>query len=263
MSKPRADLAQTFQLPGVAAAYRARPPYPPETIATLATLAGGGPVLDLGAGEGALARPLSEHVTRVDAIEVSPAMVAAGSALPGGDRPNLRWIIEPVETFTPDGRYGLAVAGDAMHWFDLEKVMPRLAEMLLPDAVLALATRSARGPGLDAIGDVIARYSRAPEHDASYDVATDLSERALWRPVGRAESQPAGFRQSPRDHLLSLRSTASLARELMTERENLAFDREILAITEPLVGPDGMLELTVKGQVVWGLPTTSKQPGRT
>lgn len=262
MPKPRADLAQTFQFPGVAAAYRARPPYPREMIATLAALAGGGPVLDLGAGEGAIARPLAEHVARVDALEVSPAMAAAGSVLPGGDRPNLRWIIEPAETFTPDGCYGLAVAGDAMHWFDLEKVIPRLVEMLLPGAVLALATRSARGPGLDAIGAVIARYSRAPEHDPSYDVATDLSERALWKPAGRAESQPVRLRQSPRDHLLSLRSTASLARELMTERENRAFDREILAITEPLAGPDGMLELTVKGQVVWGRPTTSKQPSR-
>lgn len=82
------------------------------------------------------------------------------------------------------------------------------------------------------------------------------TQRALWRPAGRAESQPVRFHQSPHHYLLSLRSTATLARELTTEPENLDFDREILAITEPLTGPDGKLELAVTGRVTWGHPMT-------
>lgn len=255
MPQPHPELAQTFQFTGVAAAYHARPPYPRETIQILVALAAGGPVLDLGAGEGALARPLAEQVEWVDAVEVSPAMASAGAILPGGDRPNLRWIVEPAETFTPTGPYGLVVAGDAMHWFDLDVVVPRVAGVLRADGVLAVARRAGGGLGLEAIGDVIARYSRAPDYDRSYDVAVDLSDRGLWTLVGRVVSEPVTFRQSPQDHLRHLRSTASLARELMTERDNAGFDREILAITEPLAGPDGLLELTVTGEVAWGQPT--------
>ncbi|HUC24416.1 MAG TPA: class I SAM-dependent methyltransferase [Streptosporangiaceae bacterium] len=47
-------------------------------------------MLDIGAGDGALARPLAERVDRVDAVDVSAAMLAAGARQPGGDRPNLR-----------------------------------------------------------------------------------------------------------------------------------------------------------------------------
>lgn len=47
-------------------------------------------------------------------------MIAAGRTLPDGDRPNLAWYAEPAERFTATGPYDLAVAGDAMHWFDLE-----------------------------------------------------------------------------------------------------------------------------------------------
>lgn len=50
-------------------------------------------VLDLGAGKGALARPLAERVDRVDAVDVSAAMIEAGRRRPGGDRANLRWIL--------------------------------------------------------------------------------------------------------------------------------------------------------------------------
>jgi SAM-dependent methyltransferase len=84
----RSQRAGVFGHPGVAAAYRHRPPYPRDVFATLERLVGDRPrhVLDLGAGEGALARPLAERMDRVDAVDVSAAMVAAGRERPGGRR---------------------------------------------------------------------------------------------------------------------------------------------------------------------------------
>ena len=64
--------------------------------------------------------------------------------------------------------------------------------------------------------DVIRRYSRAPEYDPAYDVADDLDDRGLWTRRGLHCTRPVDFRQSPMDYLLSLRSTSTLARELMT-----------------------------------------------
>ena len=56
----RAALAATFTHRGVATAYRYRPPYPAEVFGILERLITDRPrtVLDLGTGEGALARPL-------------------------------------------------------------------------------------------------------------------------------------------------------------------------------------------------------------
>jgi hypothetical protein len=86
------------------------------------------------------------------------------------------------------------VAGDAMHWFDLESVVPRVAAVLRPGAVLALTRRTAGLPGLDAIGEVIVRYSRAPEHDASYEVAADLSGRGFCGgSLGRQSARQSRF----------------------------------------------------------------------
>jgi trans-aconitate methyltransferase len=58
-------LAAVFAHPGVAQAYQYRPPYPAETFDILERVVADRPadVLDLGAGEGAIARPLAARLT--------------------------------------------------------------------------------------------------------------------------------------------------------------------------------------------------------
>ncbi|MFC5268626.1 methyltransferase domain-containing protein [Kribbella qitaiheensis] len=83
-------LGATFRHEGVAAAYRYRSPYPEDVFDRLEELIVDEPrvVLDIGAGEGAIARPLAARVERVDAVDISAAMVDAGRRRPGGDQPN-------------------------------------------------------------------------------------------------------------------------------------------------------------------------------
>src|SRR5262249_61757389 len=52
----------------------------------LASVAGRGPILELGIGTGRLALPLVERGFAVHGIDASPAMVARLRAKPGGDR---------------------------------------------------------------------------------------------------------------------------------------------------------------------------------
>jgi 2-polyprenyl-3-methyl-5-hydroxy-6-metoxy-1,4-benzoquinol methylase len=76
----RERLAAVFAHPGVAQAYQYRPPQEAETFDILERVVADRPadVLDIGAGEGALARPLAASVDHVDALDVSAAMVEAG-----------------------------------------------------------------------------------------------------------------------------------------------------------------------------------------
>src|SRR5436309_15943530 len=92
--------AAQFGDAAVVAAYQHRPPYPDAVFDLLAGLIAGEPrvVLDLGCGTGDVARPLAPRVARVDAVDIAPAMLAQGRALPGGDHPHLRWILGSAET---------------------------------------------------------------------------------------------------------------------------------------------------------------------
>src|SRR5918998_866070 len=119
------SLAGSFLHEGVARAYRHRPPYPPALFDALEALIVDAPrhVLDLGAGEGALARPLAERVDKVDAVEISPAMVAEGRARPGGDHPHLAGHVAAGESFALQGPYALVTAGQSLHWMDLRPTL--------------------------------------------------------------------------------------------------------------------------------------------
>lgn len=67
------SLAESFRHTGVAEAYRHRPPYPNELFDALERLLAPGPrhVLDLGCGDGALARPLAQHRGMLSVLTVS------------------------------------------------------------------------------------------------------------------------------------------------------------------------------------------------
>lgn len=179
-------------------------------------------------------------------------MVDIGQTLPGGDARNLSWHVERAELLSSPGPFDLVVAGAAMHWFDLEAVCQRLRPVTVDQAPLVLCDRIARHPALVDAVDVIRRYSRAPEYDPAYDVADDLDELGLWTRRGVHQTREVDFRQSPQDYLLSLRSTSTLARELMTEPENAAFDQEILDLAEPLAEEDGLITFSLTSTLVWG-----------
>jgi 2-polyprenyl-3-methyl-5-hydroxy-6-metoxy-1,4-benzoquinol methylase len=100
MARPDRELAQSFTHPGVATAYRHRPPYPQQVFDLLTKLIADEPrrVLDLGAGEGALARPLVPRVEEIDAVDPSEAMIEVGRGRPGGDAANLRWVQAAAES---------------------------------------------------------------------------------------------------------------------------------------------------------------------
>ena len=258
----RPDLAATFQHPGVAQAYEHRPPYPAEVFDVLTWLITDQPrtVLDLGAGEGALARPLAALVDQVDAIDISAAMVAAGRRRPGGGRASLRWIVGAAESAPLGGPYGLVTAGASLHWMSWPRTLPRVAEAMNAAANLAIVEHGPRDePWRDGLLDVIRQHSRNQSYNADFSLPDALSASGLWNETGRVHTAAVPFLQRVADYIEGLHSTSSLARELMPAEEAAAFDEAIADLVEPYAD-DGTVELTVIAELAWGPIANQAEP---
>ena len=112
-----------------------RPDYAQTAVRWALEPAPGPRVLDLGAGTGKLTATLvALGADIVAAVEPDPAMLAelrralpAVRALPGS--------AEAVPL--PDASVDAVVAGNAMHWFDMDVAGPEIARVLVPGGVLA------------------------------------------------------------------------------------------------------------------------------
>lgn len=255
----RPEVAAAFGDRNVAASYRHRPAYPVDVFDTLVGLIADEPrtVLDLGCGTGFVARPLAQRVDRVDAVDVSAAMVEEGKSHPGGDHPRLRWIVGQAESVALDPPYALVTAGDSLHWMDWDVVLPRLAEMLTPNGLLAIL--SVGGQVVTDASDfqqglvkLIQRYSTFSEWRPDFDLVTELNRRGLFREDGRVTTEVVPFQQSIDDYVESFHARASLSWERMTPENATAFDAGLRQFLIDRVGD--RVELAVRASIVWGRP---------
>jgi trans-aconitate methyltransferase len=250
----RNRLAAVFGHPGVAEAYQHRPPYPDEVFKILAGLITDEPrdVLDLGAGEGALARPLAALAGRVDAVDMSAAMIAAGRERPGGRQPGLRWITGVIPDAVPAGPYALVTAGASMHWMPWAQTLTRLAQVMTEHASLVIVGHEAVAlPWDDGLTEIIVRHSRNSSYDPSFSQADALTATGQFEQTGQATTARVPFRQSVADYVEALRSTSSLAREGMPPDESAAFDAAVAGLVSPYA-EDGMLTMDVEAWLNWG-----------
>jgi SAM-dependent methyltransferase len=186
-----AKYAAVFGENDVVAAYHTRPPYPKETITKLLALARGGSVLDAGCGTGELARRLAPRVGRVDAVDISPAMLEQARALPGADASNIRWLHGRVEDARLRPPYALIVCGDSVHWFDWPTAMQRFRTLLTEHGLLAIASREwlLDERVRERLGPIYARYSWNSDF-APRDPVDELVRRGLFVKLGAHVSTP-------------------------------------------------------------------------
>jgi SAM-dependent methyltransferase len=129
---------QASSFGAVAAAYgEHRPGYAADAVGwVLAPVSRRRPVrvLDLGAGTGKLTAALARTGAVVTAVEPDPAMLAElRRTLPGVS--SLPGRAEDIPR--PDGSADAVVAGQAAHWFDMDRALPEIARVLAPGGVLA------------------------------------------------------------------------------------------------------------------------------
>jgi SAM-dependent methyltransferase len=246
--------AQAFGAESVARVYRLRLPFPDETFAILADLAGDPPrrVLDVGTGNGKVARPLAARVDHVDALDISEAMIAEGRRLPGGDSPNLTWILGRAEDAPLHPPYALVTASSSLHWMDWHVVLPRFARALTPNGMLALPhTGRAPVPWDDDLKEIRRRYSAARDH-RNIDLIQALEQRGLFRKEGERQTALVPFTQSLDDYVESFHSYSAYSRERLTPEQATAMDAEIRALVRRYTGD--AVELQLVATVIWGKP---------
>ncbi|WP_406109590.1 class I SAM-dependent methyltransferase [Streptomyces sp. NBC_01003] len=111
-----------------------RPDYAQAAVRWALEPAPGLRVLDLGAGTGKLTAALVALGAEVIAVEPDPAMLTElGRALP-----TVRALPGSAEAVPlPDASVDAVVAGNAMHWFDMDVAGPEIARVLAPGGMLA------------------------------------------------------------------------------------------------------------------------------
>ena len=254
--------AEWFDDRSVVENYRHRPAYPPELFAFLAALAGlAGVVLDAGCGPGDLARPLAPLVGRVDAVDLSPRMIAEGRGREGGAASNIAWLTGAIEDVELRGPYDLVLAGDSVHWFDWPVAMPRLRDELAPGGHLAIVVRRwfESAAIWDRLLPIYNRFGANPDF-RPLDPIVELETRGLFTRQGEHATDPSALATNRRgDPRLPpfperLRSRADGRRRGRGLRYR---DRECLPRPRRRWGShlrDDRFELEMRAVVVWGTP---------
>ena len=132
----RSDLALLSSSFGKAASAYAqhRPDYPRRALEWILQAAPGARVLDLGAGTGKLSACLVDFGAEVTAVEPDAAMLAELRR----ELPGVRALPGSAEAIPlPDGSVDAVLAGNAMHWFDMNVAGGDIARVLGRDGVLA------------------------------------------------------------------------------------------------------------------------------
>jgi SAM-dependent methyltransferase len=215
----------------VAGAYASyRPGYPDEAVAWLVGT-NPGRVLELGAGTGKLTAPLSALGHDVVASDPSPEMLRhVRDAAPRAHRLLARAEVIPL----PSSSVDIVVAGQAFHWFDLDRALPEIARVLRPGGVLGMIWNRGdlKVPWVKRlfalIGETGADRGRDPVEGSELFATSEHKVFRHWQELRR-------------DTLIGLMSSQSYTARLPPDERAALLDEVGVLYDGYGRGPDGML----------------------
>jgi SAM-dependent methyltransferase len=254
----RAASAAVFGGADVARCYACRPPYAPALYEfLLAKTKGRNRALDLGCGPGKIAIILADHFAEVTALDPSVAMIRAGRRADKGRHGNLVWVNQSAEDIGTGEGFDLVTAGTAIHWMRHDLLFPKLAALTPTLAVISGDEPEHPPCGREAWIEFKVRW--LTRLGRIYDQPGREAEghrHEPWLDIAGRERFTFTFRQSVGDFVVCQHSRAAWTRVEMGETLADEFDRDLEALMRPHVR-DGMLELELVSELVWGAPRTS------
>jgi SAM-dependent methyltransferase len=138
--KPLPDVARDFDL--IASALADSPADRRLTAAERVVLeaipAAARSAIDVGCGDGHLARAIARRGTDVTAIDVAPGMIALARARTRPDERVDYRIADVMSTDVPASGYDAVVSVNMVHHLPLRQIVPRLAALVAPGGVLVI-----------------------------------------------------------------------------------------------------------------------------
>lgn len=247
--------AARFQDQSVVDRYHLRPAYPPEVFTRLQELMVDEPraVLDVGCGPGPIALGLLDVAERIDAVDLSPQMLAQARTSPGGQSPKIRWLLGRAEEVALEPPYTLVTAGRSLHWMDWNVVLPRFARLVTPRGVLAMVqTREQHSPWGQELREMSSCYS-ARTGIWHQEMIEQLERAHLFQRLGEYTTAPMTQRQSIEAHIARQHSRSGFSLDQMPVEQAERFDAEARALLSPFADQE-MLTLEIVGHIVWGKP---------
>lgn len=247
--------AVRFQDQSVVERYHLRPDYPAELFAFLRDLIVDEPrvLLDVGCGLGNISRSMPDYVERIDAVDLSAQMLERARTLPRGDSAKIRWLQGKAEEVELTPPYALITAGRSMHWFDWDVILPRFAQLLTPNGMLAIVQAGERNsPWRAALREIIERYS-ANSRTWHRNMAGILQERHLFQREGQRETAPVEQQQTLADYIEGLHSRSGLSLDILGPEATKRFDAEVHELLTPYA-QNGVVTVSIIATVVWGKP---------
>jgi SAM-dependent methyltransferase len=213
-------------------------------------------VLDAACGSGFLARHFVAHADRIDAVDFSAPMIDEGRRAPGGDSPRINWICSAVEDAPLKPPYALITVGDAMHWLEWDRVLPKFAACLSPRGMLAIAELVIlRESWTDEILRITWPYSMNQKFQP-YNMMTvveELQRRSLFEMKESRETADSSARQPIAEVVESVHARNGFSRDRMDASAAAECD-ELLTRAYSRHFPDGIVTLRYHGRVIWGRP---------
>jgi SAM-dependent methyltransferase len=238
---------------------RYRPPHPRLFLDLIAAQEPAGTLLDLGCGPGSLALALAERGRDLVAVDANPRMLHAArhAAAQRMTRGKVRWQLGDAHDLNGLGRVAGVTIGDALHWFDRERVLNQLNRIVIPGGFLAVVMSFAGGtakPWWYTIADqVIARHLGATRRAGP---GTEYREP-------RGGDHETVLRASPFNRLTVMRTDQLLRLDL----EQVVGNQYTQAYSSPAVlgdrldGFDGELRAALCATEPSGVFTATTQPG--
>jgi len=254
----RAASAAVFGDGDVARCYACRPPYAPALYDfLLERTKGRRRALDLGCGPGKIAIILADHFAEVTALDPAAVMIEAGRRADAGLHGNIVWAHQRAEDIGTDQAFDLITAGTAIHWMRHDLLFPKLAAVAPLLAVISGDEPQQPPCGREAWIEFkirwLARLGRVYDQPGR---EAEGRRHEPWLDMTGRERFAFTYRQSVEDFITCQHSRAAWTRTEMGEALADEFDRDLEALMRPQAR-DGVLELELVSELVWGAPRAS------